>query len=122
MRSTCSTRAARSRSPNARPTSAVSATSPARSPSSTSPSSRSRPRRRSPLATLLLEIGTEELPAAACREATAQLPELTAAKLGRAPYALYVGPRRLAFLIRDFDPEPPKEWLQGPPLAIGLDA
>jgi tetrameric-type glycyl-tRNA synthetase beta subunit len=72
--------------------------------------------------TLLLEIGTEELPASACREATVQLPELTQATLGRAPDALYVGPRRLAFLIRDFDPAPAPQWLQGPPLAIGLDA
>jgi glycyl-tRNA synthetase beta subunit len=74
------------------------------------------------LPTLLLEIGTEELPASACREATAQLPELAQAKLGRAPDELFVGPRRIAFLIRDFDPTPPKQWLQGPPLAIGLDA
>jgi tetrameric-type glycyl-tRNA synthetase beta subunit len=72
--------------------------------------------------TLLLEIGTEELPASACREAIAQLPELTQATLGRVPDELFVGPRRIAFLIRDFDPEPPKQWLQGPPLGIGLDA
>src|SRR5436190_2720072 len=85
-----------------------------------SPRSRSPSRRRSPLATLLLEIGTEELPASACREATAQLPELVAAKLGGAPDEVFVGPRRIAFLVRDFDPEPPKEWLQGPPLAIAF--
>jgi glycyl-tRNA synthetase beta chain len=72
------------------------------------------------LATLLLEIGTEELPASACREATAQLPQLAETKLGRKPDALYVGPRRLAFLIREFDAAPAKQWLQGPPVAIGL--
>jgi glycyl-tRNA synthetase beta chain len=72
------------------------------------------------LPTLLLEIGTEELPASACREATAQLPEAARTILGRVPDELFVGPRRLALLIRDFDPEPPKQWMQGPPLAIGL--
>src|SRR5258708_3923593 len=38
--------------------------------------------------TLLLEIGPEELPAAACRAATPQLPELTRAALARAPLAI----------------------------------
>ena len=72
--------------------------------------------------TLLLEIGTEELPASACREATAQLPEASPRRCsGASADELFVGPRRLAFLIRDFDPTPPKQWLQGPPLAIGLD-
>jgi hypothetical protein len=37
------------------------------------------------MATLLLEIGCEELPAAACREAAAQLPELAKRELGAAP-------------------------------------
>ncbi|MGZ4399123.1 MAG: glycine--tRNA ligase subunit beta [Gaiellaceae bacterium] len=71
--------------------------------------------------TLLLEIGCEELPASACREAAAQLPDLAREKLGREPDELFVGPRRLAILIRDFDPEPPKAWVQGPPVAIAFD-
>ncbi|MGZ4400968.1 MAG: glycine--tRNA ligase subunit beta [Gaiellaceae bacterium] len=71
--------------------------------------------------TLLLEIGCEELPASACREAAAQLPDLAREKLGREPDELFVGPRRLAILIRNFDPEPPKAWVQGPPVAIAFD-
>jgi tetrameric-type glycyl-tRNA synthetase beta subunit len=74
------------------------------------------------LATLLLEIGTEELPASACREATAQLPELCQTKFGRRPDEVFVGPRRIAFLLRDFDPTPPGRWLSGPPAAIAFDA
>ena len=46
--------------------------------------------------TLLLEIGCEELPAGACYEAEAQLPELVRAHLGVEPTKLYIGPRRLA--------------------------
>ncbi len=50
---------------------------------------------------LLLEIGCEELPAAACREAEAQLPELLERALGAAGLEasgsrVHVGPRRLA--------------------------
>jgi glycyl-tRNA synthetase beta chain len=72
--------------------------------------------------TLLLEIGCEELPASACREAEAQLPRLARERLGREPDELFVGPRRLALLIRDFDPEPPRQWVQGPPVKIAFDA
>ena len=56
---------------------------------------------------LLLEIGCEELPASACREALAQLQSLD---LGPA----YVGPRRLAIETRLPEREP-DEWIKGPP-------
>ncbi|TML44657.1 MAG: glycine--tRNA ligase subunit beta [Actinobacteria bacterium] len=64
---------------------------------------------------LLLEIGTEELPAAACREAEAQLPELARAHIGPAPSQLFVGPRRLALLIDDLPERTADEWVKGPP-------
>jgi glycyl-tRNA synthetase beta chain len=59
------------------------------------------------LPSLLLEIGCEELPASACREALAQLQSLD---LGPA----YVGPRRLAIETR-LPERQPDEWIKGPP-------
>jgi glycyl-tRNA synthetase beta chain len=64
---------------------------------------------------LLLEIGCEELPAGACREAEAQLPELARAHIGMAPAELFIGPRRLAFLIEDLPERTDDEWVKGPP-------
>ena len=64
---------------------------------------------------LLLEIGCEELPAGACREAEAQLPELARAHIGTAPSQLFVGPRRLAFLIDDLPEQTADVWVKGPP-------
>src|SRR3954452_15242610 len=64
---------------------------------------------------LLLEIGTEELPAFACREAEAQLPELARAHVGKAPSQLFVGPRRLGFLIEDLPGRTDEERVKGPP-------
>ncbi len=64
---------------------------------------------------LLLEIGCEELPAGACREAEAQLPELARAHIGTAPSQLFVGPRRLAFLIDDLPEQTADLWVKGPP-------
>src|SRR5436309_3943190 len=64
---------------------------------------------------LLLEIGSEELPAGACREAESQLPELARAHIGTAPSQLFVGPRRLAFLIDDLPERTADEWVKGPP-------
>ena len=64
---------------------------------------------------LLLEIGAEELPAGACREAEAQLPQLARAHIGAAPSALFIGPRRLAFLITDLPERTAEEWVKGPP-------
>jgi glycyl-tRNA synthetase beta chain len=67
---------------------------------------------------LLLEIGCEELPASACREAEEQLPGLAARLYGKEPDELYVTPRRLALLLRDLPAESPDEWAKGPPEAI----
>jgi glycyl-tRNA synthetase beta chain len=64
---------------------------------------------------LLLEIGAEELPAAACREAEAQLPELARVHVGAAPSQLFVGPRRIGFLLDDFPERTQDEWVKGPP-------
>jgi glycyl-tRNA synthetase beta chain len=64
---------------------------------------------------LLLEIGAEELPAAACREAEAQLPDLARVHVGAAPSQLFVGPRRIGFLIDDLAERTADEWVKGPP-------
>jgi len=64
---------------------------------------------------LLLEIGAEELPAAACRESEAQLPDLARAHIGAAPSQLFVGPRRVGFLIDDLAERTADEWVKGPP-------
>ena len=63
---------------------------------------------------LLLEIGCEELPAAACMEAGLQLPSLAREHLGVTPDELWLGPRRLAFPATV--PERTEaRWIQGPP-------
>ena len=64
---------------------------------------------------LLFEIGCEELPASACREAEAQLPELCRNELGVEPAHVFVGPRRLAIVVEDLPERSPDEWVQGPP-------
>jgi glycyl-tRNA synthetase beta chain len=67
---------------------------------------------------LLLEIGCEELPAAACYEAEQQLPVLCERHLGVSPARLFVGPRRLAALVEDLPERTPDEWVKGPPEAM----
>ena len=64
---------------------------------------------------LLLEIGCEELPAAACYEAEAQLAALCERHVGVAPSRLFVGPRRLALVVDELPAETPAEWVKGPP-------
>ncbi len=64
---------------------------------------------------LLLEIGCEELPAAACREAETQLPELARAHVGAAASQLFVGPRRIGFVVDDLPERTADEWVKGPP-------
>jgi glycyl-tRNA synthetase beta chain len=64
---------------------------------------------------LLLEIGTEELPASACREAGLQLGDLASRHLGVRPSNLYLGPRRLAFVVDALPERTADEWVQGPP-------
>ncbi|HSE81077.1 MAG TPA: glycine--tRNA ligase subunit beta [Gaiellaceae bacterium] len=62
---------------------------------------------------LLFEIGCEELPASACREAEAQLRELWLPDLGEG--AVHVGPRRLALFVPEVAEREPDRWVQGPP-------
>ena len=71
---------------------------------------------------LLVEIGCEELPSSAVEEALRQLPALCGEHLGAAPDELFVGPRRLAVLLRDLPAETPEEWLAGPPVRVGEQA
>ncbi len=70
------------------------------------------------MAPLLLEIGCEELPAGACREAEAQLPALGERELGAAPDRLFVGPRRLVLRFDDLPEQTPDEWVKGPPIDL----
>jgi glycyl-tRNA synthetase beta chain len=67
---------------------------------------------------LLLEIGCEELPAAACREAEQQLPGLAERALSAAPDRLFVGPRRLALFFDEVPDSTPDEWVKGPPVEL----
>jgi glycyl-tRNA synthetase beta chain len=71
--------------------------------------------------TLLLEIGCEELPASACREAARQLPELCRRQLAADPAALYIGPRRLAFVLEGLPDRTPDEERRGPPERTAFD-
>jgi glycyl-tRNA synthetase beta chain len=74
------------------------------------------------LPTLLLEIGCEELPASACREAAEQLPNLCDQHLSRAPTQVYVGPRRIAFHVEDMPEVEVAQWVKGPPVAVAFDS
>jgi glycyl-tRNA synthetase beta chain len=67
---------------------------------------------------LLLEIGSEELPASACEEAAKQLPALAERELGVQPDAVFVGPRRLALRFDDVPERTPDEWVKGPPVKL----
>ena len=67
---------------------------------------------------LLLEIGCEELPAAAVYEAEAQLPALCERVLGVAPERVLVGPRRLALLVSGLEEETGDRWIKGPPVEL----
>jgi glycyl-tRNA synthetase beta chain len=67
------------------------------------------------MATLLLEIGCEELPASACREAEVQVPMLVERELGARPERVLIGPRRIAALLHDVAERTPDEWVKGPP-------
>jgi glycyl-tRNA synthetase beta chain len=70
------------------------------------------------MASLLLEIGCEELPAGACREAERQLPAIAERELGAAPDQVFVGPRRLALLFDEIPERTADEWVKGPPVAL----
>ena len=71
---------------------------------------------------LLLEIGVEELPAAACREALAQLPELCRKHVGVAATRVYVGPRRLALIVESLPERTADSWVKGPPATMNEQA
>ena len=66
---------------------------------------------------LLFEIGCEELPAGSVYEAEAQLPALSERHLGAKPERLYLGPRRLAFVVGLEEPSG-DEWVKGPPVSL----
>lgn len=71
------------------------------------------------MATLLFEIGCEELPASACVQARDQLRERSERILGVSPSEVFVGPRRLAILVADLPERTPDEWVKGPPVSAG---
>jgi glycyl-tRNA synthetase beta chain len=70
---------------------------------------------------LLFEIGCEELPASACREAAEQLPELCRRQLGAEPAAVLVGPRRLTVVVDDLPERTPDEQRRGPAERAAFD-
>jgi glycyl-tRNA synthetase beta chain len=65
--------------------------------------------------TLLLELGCEELPASACREAEAQLPMLVRSQLGVEASHVYVTPRRVAFVVDELPETAGEQIVKGPP-------
>jgi glycyl-tRNA synthetase beta chain len=71
------------------------------------------------MATLLFEIGCEELPASACTQARGQLREGVERVLGTQPAQVLIGPRRLAVVVRDLPDRTADEWVKGPPLSAG---
>lgn len=62
---------------------------------------------------LLFEIGCEELPASACREAAEQLRSRWLPAFG--PGTVYAGPRRLALHVTELAEREPDQWVKGPP-------
>jgi glycyl-tRNA synthetase beta chain len=68
--------------------------------------------------TLLLELGCEELPASACREAEAQLPALCERVFGTRPRHVYVSPRRLAIVVAGLRERSEPTWVKGPPVSL----
>ena len=74
------------------------------------------------MATLLVEIGCEELPAGACREALTQLPKIAEQALGVAPTQVLITPRRLAVLVDNVPAKTPDHWVKGPPVNMAEKA
>jgi glycyl-tRNA synthetase beta chain len=70
------------------------------------------------MATLLFEIGSEELPAAAVRAGASQLPDLAELHLAARPTHVYAGPRRLALRVEGLPERTPDEWRKGPPVEL----
>ena len=71
------------------------------------------------MATLLFEIGCEELPASACAQAKEQLRAGSERLLGAAPAQVFIGPRRLAVLVTELPDRTADEWVKGPPVSAG---
>jgi glycyl-tRNA synthetase beta chain len=67
------------------------------------------------LPSLLFEIGCEELPASACREAEAQLRDRWLPTFGAEQGGVLAGPRRLALYLADLPERSDDEWIKGPP-------
>ncbi len=67
--------------------------------------------------TLLIEVGCEELPASACREAVRQLRERFLPRFGGTG-RVFAGPRRLALLVEDVAERTEDEWVKGPPESL----
>ena len=74
------------------------------------------------MATLLIEIGCEELPAGACREALAQRPAGARRARGVEPTQVLASPRRLAILVDDAPERTPDQWIKGPPVDMAEKA
>lgn len=74
------------------------------------------------MASLLFEIGCEELPAWACQEAEAQLPELARRHLEAEPAQVLVGPRRLAIVVEELPERTAVQWVKGPPVTAPVEA
>ncbi|HEU5212587.1 MAG TPA: glycine--tRNA ligase subunit beta [Gaiellaceae bacterium] len=70
---------------------------------------------------LIFEIGCEELPALACREAEAQLPELCRRLLGTEPDRVYIGPRRLVIAVDDLPERGEDQVKRGPAERMAFD-
>ena len=70
------------------------------------------------MATLLIEIGCEELPASACREAERHLPEVARRALGVEPAQVLVTARRLAVVAEDVPEQTADQWVKGPPVGM----
>jgi glycyl-tRNA synthetase beta chain len=74
------------------------------------------------MATLLIEIGCEELPASACSLAADQLPRLAEATIGVPPSRVLITPRRLAVQVDNVPEETPAAWVKGPPVNMAEKA
>ena len=72
---------------------------------------------------LLIEIGTEELPARVIKQASDAIKEKLSHILGRQDIKTYSTPRRLAFYVKDFENVSPKkeEIIWGPPVKVAYE-
>ncbi|WP_448583464.1 glycine--tRNA ligase subunit beta [Thermocrinis sp.] len=72
---------------------------------------------------LLVEVGTEELPANVINQALSSLKENLERVLGVSIQEVYGTPRRLAVITKDFEdkPEEKEELIYGPPLSIAYE-